>query len=378
MESSFDQEVHPRHPAPPPHSLGGQRDGKISPMEQIICSCSGAFVTSFLTTPLDVLKVRQQAQQKMTPLSTSCFQVKRSGSLIESLCLCTHCNGYMYNLKRSIHPVVAAAKPQLYKGSREIFVNLIRREGVGSLWSGLPATMVMAVPATVVYFTVYDRLKYRMGYLESDMSTLHIPMLAGCVARVCAATLISPLELVRTKMQSTRLSYRELQHAIRISVRNNGLLVLMRGLGPSLLRDVPFSALYWLGYESTKVYYMRRYNTKDPGAMTIFFAGALSGTIAAVLTAPFDVVKTHRQMELGEAAMHRSKRIVSTVGLIKDLYASRGMSALFAGIVPRVLKVAPACAIMITVYELGKSFFRNRKEDPIHYSSKLPSSSSPM
>lgn len=42
---------------------------------------------------------------------------------------------------------------------------------------------VMAVPATVVYFTVYDRLKYKMGYLESDMSTLHIPMLAGCVAR---------------------------------------------------------------------------------------------------------------------------------------------------------------------------------------------------
>lgn len=41
----------------------------------------------------------------------------------------------------------------------------------------------MAVPATVVYFTVYDQLKYKMGYLESDLSTLHIPMLAGCMAR---------------------------------------------------------------------------------------------------------------------------------------------------------------------------------------------------
>lgn len=279
----------------------------------------------------------------------------------------------MYNLKRNIHPLIAA-KPQLYKGSREIFVNMIRREGVGSLWSGLPATMVMAVPATVVYFTVYDRLKYKMGYLESDMSTLHIPMLAGCVARVCAATLISPLELVRTKMQSTRLSYRELQHAIRISVRNNGLLFLMRGLGPSLLRDVPFSAMYWLGYESTKVYYMRRYNSNDPGAVVTFFAGALSGTMAAVLTAPFDVIKTHRQMELGDAGMHRNKRLVSTLGLMKDLYERRGITALFAGIVPRVLKVAPACAIMITIYELGKSFFRNRK-DPTQNSNKMLSSS---
>lgn len=366
MESSFDQ----RHPAPVSPE---QRDGNITPMEQIICSCSGALVTSFLTTPLDVLKVRQQAQEKMRPLSTSCFPVKRSASLIESLCVCTHCNSYMYNLKRNIHPLIAA-KPQLYKGSREIFVNLIRREGVGSLWSGLPATMVMAVPATVVYFTVYDQLKYKMGYLESDLSTLHIPMLAGCMARVCAATLISPLELVRTKMQSTRLSYRELQHAIRTSVRNNGLIFLMRGLGPSLLRDVPFSAMYWLGYESTKVYYMRKYNTNNPGAMMIFFAGALSGTIAAVLTVPFDVVKTHRQMELGEAAMHRNKKLVSTLGLMKDLYERRGITALFAGIVPRVMKVAPACAIMITIYELGKSFFRKRKE-PIQNSSKMLSSS---
>ena|SRR6218665_132992 len=45
MESSLDQ-VPQRHPAP--RSLE-QRDGKITPMEQIICSCSGALVTSFLS-----------------------------------------------------------------------------------------------------------------------------------------------------------------------------------------------------------------------------------------------------------------------------------------------------------------------------------------
>lgn len=33
-----------------------------------------------------------------------------------------------------------------------------------------------------------------------------------------------------------------------------------------------------------------------------------------------------------------------------------------SGIAPRVIKVAPACAIMITIYESGKSFFRNRND----------------
>ena len=42
---------------------------------------------------------------------------------------------------------------------------------------------VMAVPATVVYFTAYDWLKYRMGYRENDTSTRYVPVLAGSTAR---------------------------------------------------------------------------------------------------------------------------------------------------------------------------------------------------
>lgn len=59
-----------------------------------------------------------------------------------------------------------------------------------------------------------------------------------------AVTVISPLELIRTKMQSVQLSYREVGHAIKSSVRNAGPMSMMRGLGPSLLRDMPFSGRY--------------------------------------------------------------------------------------------------------------------------------------
>ena len=61
-----------------------------------------------------------------------------------------------------------------------------------------------------------------------------------------AATFICPLELIRTKMQSVQLSYREVGAAIKTSVRNAGILSMMRGLGPSLLRDIPFSGWYSL------------------------------------------------------------------------------------------------------------------------------------
>jgi len=63
---------------------------------------------------------------------------------------------------------------------------------------------------------------------------------------VVAATFICPLELIRTKMQSVQLSYREVGDAIKSSIRNDGILSMMRGLGPSLLRDIPFSGWHHL------------------------------------------------------------------------------------------------------------------------------------
>ena len=55
--------------------------------------------------------------------------------------------------------------------------------------------------------------------------------------------MISPLELIRTKMQSEKLTYREVQKFTKDTLKHEGILSLWKGLGPSLLRDVPFSGI---------------------------------------------------------------------------------------------------------------------------------------
>lgn len=87
--------------------------------------------------------------------------------------------------------------------------------------------------------------------------------------------------------------------------------------------------------------------------------------IAAFITAPFDVVKTHKQIEFGDKVLyaeHPSKSYpsTSTVDVIRKIYRSNGVRGLFAGVTPRVIKIAPACAIMITSFEYGKAFFFNQ------------------
>lgn len=51
---------------------------------------------------------------------------------------------------------------------------------------------------------------------------------------------------------------------------------------------------------------------------------------------------------------------MSSVQALVNLYRSLGIKGLYSGVIPRLAKVAPACAIMIASFEYGKSFFHIR------------------
>ncbi|XP_061568666.1 probable mitochondrial glutathione transporter SLC25A39 isoform X1 [Cololabis saira] len=335
----------------------------ISPVQQMLASGTGALLTSLFVTPLDVVKIRLQAQQRPLHQALACESAPWAGVSRPSKWKCfLYCNGLMDHIYVCQNGTSCSSwykKPTHFSGTLDAFVKITRHEGVRSLWSGLPPTLVMAVPATVIYFTCYDQLRdfLRFGV---GLHGSHVPLLAGALARLGAVTVISPLELVRTKMQARRLSYRELQVCIRSAVAQDGLLSLWRGWGPTVLRDVPFSALYWFNYELVKARLCERYQMSQANFSISFTAGAVSGAIAAILTLPFDVVKTRRQIQLGEMDTLGAplKKAASTWHIMKEICAELGYRGLFAGFMPRVIKVAPACAVMISSYEFGKAFFQ--------------------
>ena len=99
-----------------------------------------------------------------------------------------------------------------------------------------------------------------------------------------------------------------------------------------------------------------------------FVAGGISGTVVAILTLPFVMVKTQRQVALGavEAVRVTPPLADSTWLLLRRIRAGSSTRGLFAGFLPRIIKAAPSCAIMISTYEFGKSFFqRLNREQPL-------------
>ncbi|KAJ1100824.1 hypothetical protein NDU88_005899 [Pleurodeles waltl] len=325
---------------------------RITAFQQIIASSAGALLTSLIVAPLDVVKIRLQAQTK--PFTKGKCFVYCNG-LMDHLCICDNGNSRIWY-----------KAPSRFSGTMDAFVQIIRNEGVKALWGGLPPTLVMAVPATAIYFTCYDQLREIFSNtIIKDASIA--ALVAGGVARFGAVSVISPLELIRTKQQFRPRSYKALLHNIHGDIAKNGWRSLWKGWGATVLRDVPFSAIYWYNYEHGKNVLCQTFNTQEPTFLISFVAGAVSGSIAAVMTLPFDVVKTRRQIEVGEYEVFRSsqKKSASTWRAINGIIAENGFHGLFAGLIPRLIKVVPACAIMISSYELGKSFFRklNREQD---------------
>lgn len=184
-----------------------------------------------------------------------------------------------------------------------------------------------------------------------------VPLAAGIAARSIVSSVVSPLELIRTNLQSTpRLpdtphTLRSVLDSLRGLVRANGIQHLWRGLGPTLWRDVPFSGLYWASYEGMRHHLEERGRS---GPSLSFVCGATSGTAAALLTSPFDVLKTRRQAFIMSSTPGQQ---TSALRLLQQIVRTEGPSVLFAGLGPRIAKIAPACGIMITCYEVRVSLF---------------------
>ena len=282
-------------------------------------------------------------------------------------------------------------------GSENIALRVLRQEGVGALWSGLRPSLLMTVPANVIYFSAYEHLRNAIANADGRRGSEDAaPVLAAAGAKLLASTATAPLELMRTRMQADRAFAQEgMVGGATALVRREGLSALFRGLGPTLIRDVPFSCVYLVGHERLKRLLVEPQPPSDVHGpqhgsfCASFVAGGLAGAAATLLTMPLDVVKT--RMQVGAAAqlpgvvagavsappvprMHSAAGggggvvsvgggggvggvgggVLSTAAMVAHIARLEGPRALLAGVVPRLAKMAPSCAIMIASFETGK------------------------
>ncbi|KAG6368079.1 hypothetical protein INS49_002279 [Diaporthe citri] len=391
----------------------------ITPFQKMLSATTGSLLTGLTMTPLDVVRVRWQSQslsqQQHAPTLTAepqHFALKSREMFRPPANLgVTSCCREVFFMNNNAEVCVvgphidgpARADCAVQETQKKTFTSTLdgmrkiaRNEGFFTLWRGLSPTLLMAIPANMIYFPGYEWLRYDKRSPVASMNANYAPLVAGILARVVAATAIGPMELFRTRLQAshgdTATSHvKDTLNSMRSQLKTHGYRSLWRGLSLTLWRDVPFSGMYWWGYETIRGKLIdARERSKGrtvaggPRARRMsqshenhretfvdsFLAGSLSGAFACIATMPFDVGKTRTQVYnesgrsvAGEAVKRGAAPEEQTmVRLLQHIVRTEGPSGLFRGWLPRVAKVAPACAIMISSFEMGKKVFRDVNE----------------
>lgn len=276
-------------------------------------SLAGAF-GAFMVYPIDLVKTRMQNQRK------------------------------------------AGAGNVLYKNSIDCFQKIIRNEGFRGLYAGVLPQLVGVAPEKAIKLTVNDLVRGKMTDAKNGQIPFWAEMLAGGSAGGCQVIFTNPLEIVKIRLQvqgeAMRAAAQEGEVIKKRSalwiVRHLGLVGLYKGASACLLRDIPFSAIYFPTYAHLKKDMFGESPTKKLGVLQLLTAGAIAGMPAAYLTTPADVIKTRLQVE----ARKGDTTYTGLTDCARKVFKEEGFKAFFKGGPARIMRSSPQFGFTLAAYEV--------------------------
>ncbi|EPS40478.1 hypothetical protein H072_5665 [Dactylellina haptotyla CBS 200.50] len=254
---------------------------------------------------------------------------------------------------------VTVVGERLYLNSIDCAKKVIKNEGFVGLYRGLGPQLVGVAPEKAIKLTVNDIIR---GYAKGtgvDGKGISLPweIVAGGTAGGCQVVFTNPLEIVKIRLQVQGEIAKNTPGMPRRSalwiVKNLGLLGLYKGASACLLRDIPFSAIYFPTYAHVKKDYFGESETKKLGILQLLISGAIAGMPAAYLTTPCDVIKTRLQVE----ARKGETNYRGLVHCAKTVYQEEGFKAFFKGGPARILRSSPQFGFTLAAYEVLQSVF---------------------
>ncbi|KAF2086184.1 mitochondrial carrier [Saccharata proteae CBS 121410] len=241
---------------------------------------------------------------------------------------------------------------RLYNNSIDCFRKIIKNEGFRGLYAGVLPQLVGVAPEKAIKLTVNDLVRGKFTDKKTGAIWWPHEILAGGTAGACQVIFTNPLEIVKIRLQVQGEVSKTVEGVPKRSamwiVRNLGLVGLYKGASACLLRDVPFSAIYFPTYNHLKRDYFGESLTKKLGILQLLTAGAIAGMPAAYLTTPFDVIKTRLQVEARKGeAQYTSLRHAARL-----IWQQEGFRAFFKGGPARIFRSSPQFGFTLAGYEV--------------------------
>jgi len=240
----------------------------------------------------------------------------------------------------------------MYKNFWDCFFKVIRFEGYSGLYRGLPPQLVGVAPEKAIKLTMNDFVRDKVIRPDGSIP-LWGEILAGGTAGGCQVIFTNPLEIVKIRLQvagEVAVAAKVGETVKRVSaigvIRELGFRGLYKGARACLLRDIPFSAIYFPLYANLKKGFQDKNGTISP--ISLFCAGVLAGIPAPFLTTPADVIKTRLQVKprAGQTSYN------GVIDCTRKLMREEGPRAFWKGANQRVFRSAPQFGVTLLTYEL--------------------------
>ncbi|RDA93424.1 hypothetical protein CP533_2011 [Ophiocordyceps camponoti-saundersi (nom. inval.)] len=146
---------------------------------------------------------------------------------------------------------------KIYRSMVDCAKFIYRNEGIGAFYISYPTTLSMTVPFTALQFLAYESISTTMNPHKKYDPLTHC--LAGAVAGGFAAGLTTPMDVVKTILQTRGTSSDPQVRRVngfaagcRLLYQKEGFRGFFKGVRPRVVTTMPSTAICWTAYEFSK------------------------------------------------------------------------------------------------------------------------------
>lgn len=245
---------------------------------------------------------------------------------------------------------------QVHESSRMTLMQGVRKmaaEGtIKSFFRGNGANCLKIAPETALKFALNDRIKRSIaGGEDTSKMGFFQRLMSGGISGGIAQGSIYPLEMIRTRLGVAPVgTYKGISDCAKQVYTKEGMRAFYRGITPSMTGIIPYAGTDIATFEIVKQYMVERYDGEPPGYVLIG-TGMFASSVAQFVSYPFALVRTRLQAQGMGGETNRYNGMVDVV--IKTVQRE-GLPGLYKGLLPNLLKLAPAAGISWYTFEKAK------------------------
>jgi len=245
----------------------------------------------------------------------------------------------------------------LYAGTFDCAKKTVTREGFLGLYRGMAAPLVGVTPMFAICFLGFGVGKRIQQTSDDEELTYRQLFQAGMVSGVFTTGIMVPGERIKCLLQvqqgtpGAEVKYSGPIDCTRKLYKEGGIRSIYKGTAATLLRDVPASGMYFMSYEWLQHVLTPEGKSRfELSTWRTLFAGGMAGIFNWMVAIPPDVLKSRLQTA-PEGTYPNGIRDV-----FKQMIRQEGITALYKGATPVMLRAFPANAACFLGYELAMQF----------------------